>query len=332
MKKIEVSVIIPTYNRGNLIEETINSVLNQTYQNYEILVIDDGSTDNTKKVVQSINDRRIKYIFQEHTGHPAPTRNTGIKIAKGEYIAFLDSDDLWFPQKLEIQINFLKQNKNISMVSTNGIIILKEGIRNFFPINENLIISFKEQIKTNLVIASSVLIKKNVINNVGLMDENIADFIEDYDYWLRVLRFKDNSILILMKNYLIKYRIHENNISHKTIDSSQKRLRKYQSFKYVISKHFNFNPRFIQNILNQLHYKFRLTIMEKLLFQNKISIFFFLRDQYLSLNTRLYTIIKFIFLNYLNKYFNINKRNFFINYLRRFLKKKVYTITSIKLC
>ena len=105
MQEKLVSVIIPTYNRSSFLKEAIQSVLNQSYNNFEIIVIDDGSEDETEKVIQSFNDSRIKYLKREHTGSPAFIRNQGMKIAKGEYIAFLDSDDLWFPHKLKMQIN-----------------------------------------------------------------------------------------------------------------------------------------------------------------------------------------------------------------------------------
>ncbi len=104
-----ISVIIPTYNRAILIKRSAESVLNQTYKNLELIIVDDGSTDNTKEVVDSLKDNRIVYIKQENQGAGA-ARNKGIDIAKGEYIAFQDSDDVWHLDKLEKQINVLKQN------------------------------------------------------------------------------------------------------------------------------------------------------------------------------------------------------------------------------
>ena len=99
----KVSVIIPTYNRQKLLPKAIKSVLNQTFKNFELIIVDDGLTDNTKEIIKEFQKRdpRIKYIWQENFGAPAGPKNTGIKNSKGEYIAFLDDDDEWLPEKLE---------------------------------------------------------------------------------------------------------------------------------------------------------------------------------------------------------------------------------------
>lgn len=97
---VKVSVIIPTYNYGRFLGEAIQSVLDQTFTDFELIVVDDGSTDNTKEVVSSFKDSRIKYIFQENCGVSA-AQNTGIRASTGEYIAILGSDDKWFPENLE---------------------------------------------------------------------------------------------------------------------------------------------------------------------------------------------------------------------------------------
>ena len=105
-----VSIIMPTYNCGRFIAESINSVLAQTYTNWELLIVDDCSADNTAEVVASFKDPRIHYQRNERNSGAAGTRNTAIKLAKGRYIAFLDSDDLWLPEKLERQIAFMEKN------------------------------------------------------------------------------------------------------------------------------------------------------------------------------------------------------------------------------
>ena len=104
MKSPLVSVVLTTYNRADLISETIESILSQTFRNFELIVVDDGSTDNTEEVVRSYNDERVHYIKTDNWGGPAKPRNIGIKKAKGEYIAFCDDDDLWLPNKLEVQL------------------------------------------------------------------------------------------------------------------------------------------------------------------------------------------------------------------------------------
>ena len=104
-----VSVILPTYNRARLVSRSINSVLNQTYNNYELIIIDDGSTDNTKQIINSFNDNRIVYLKHNHNKHASAARNTGIAKSKGELIAFLDDDDQWLPKKLEKQIALIQK-------------------------------------------------------------------------------------------------------------------------------------------------------------------------------------------------------------------------------
>ena len=105
-----VSIITPTFNCGRFIAETIESVLNQSYRNWEMLIVDDCSTDNTREVVARFNDSRIKYHCLEHNSGAAVARNTALRMAKGRWIAFLDSDDLWLPEKLEHQIRFMEEN------------------------------------------------------------------------------------------------------------------------------------------------------------------------------------------------------------------------------
>jgi len=101
IKNPTISVIIPTYNRANFIDVAIKSVLNQSYQDFEIIIVDDGSTDNTEEIVKNFNDFRINYFFHKFNQGISAARNTGIKACQGKYIAFLDSDDEWLPEKLD---------------------------------------------------------------------------------------------------------------------------------------------------------------------------------------------------------------------------------------
>ena len=110
MEEELVSIIMPSYNTGKFIEKTINSVINQTYNNWELIIVDDCSNDNTDEIVKSINDSRIVYLKNEKNSGAAVSRNKALREAKGRWIAFLDSDDLWVPQKIEKQIKFMKEN------------------------------------------------------------------------------------------------------------------------------------------------------------------------------------------------------------------------------
>src|SRR5688572_5651512 len=118
--KFQVSVIMITYNRGHLIEESIRSVMIQTYENWELIIVDDGSEDDTEEVIQRLKDPKIRYYKVNHCGRLGKLRNFGIKMAVGEYIAFQDSDDLWLPKKLELQIDLLKKFPEAAFVLSSS--------------------------------------------------------------------------------------------------------------------------------------------------------------------------------------------------------------------
>src|SRR5690606_24324666 len=117
-----ISVIIPTHNRANIILETVNSVLAQTYRTIEVIIVSDASKDNTAEVIKSIDDSRIKFVeLEQNKKYPGRVRNVGIKLAKGSFIAFCDDDDLWISSKLEAQMNVLREDKSLSAVASNGL-------------------------------------------------------------------------------------------------------------------------------------------------------------------------------------------------------------------
>jgi len=156
----KVSIIIPTYNQSQYLEEAMESVLNQTYQNIEIIIVDDGSTDNTSEVVKSF-DNKIIYIPQKNKG-ASSARNAGIKKAQGQYVAFLDSDDMWIKNKLEKQIKFIQNNPEIGLLGTGCyqmVDINKMIYKKIFPAKNEIL--QKDLIKYNPFIQSSVMIKKD---------------------------------------------------------------------------------------------------------------------------------------------------------------------------
>lgn len=183
-----VSVIIPTYNSSETVLKTLESVRNQTYFNYEIIVIDDGSTDATVELLRPMKD--IKLIEQTNQGVSA-ARNRGVEAANGEYIAFLDSDDLWHPQKLEIQLEIAKSLKNIGIVATSFKKIYEVPDDIQFPVAETPRVESIEEInfyrflETIGCLTSSVLMPKEVFLEVGGFDREYRSG-EDRDLWLKV--------------------------------------------------------------------------------------------------------------------------------------------------
>ena len=181
----KVSVIIPTYNRAYFLKEAIESVLKQTYPHFELLIIDDGSEDETATVVSRYQDKRIRYLFIPHQG-VSKARNVGIKEARAKLIAFLDSDDLWLPKKLELQVKFF-QNRPDALICQTEEIWIRYGRRvnpkKYHKKPSGMI--FKESLRRCLISPSAVMMRRELFERVGLFDESMPA-CEDYDLWLRV--------------------------------------------------------------------------------------------------------------------------------------------------
>jgi len=187
-KKVpKVSVIIPTYNRAQLVGRAIRSVLNQTYQDFETIVVDDGSTDNTEEVVKSFNDSRIRYIRHEENRGGSAARNTGIRAARGEYVAFLDSDDEWLLEKLEEQIALFRKNPECGAVYTKRL-IFDNGKIKIVPQDQQEGWILKPLLRSNVVgTTSSVVVKRQCFDKVGLFDERLLSS-QDWDMWIRIAK------------------------------------------------------------------------------------------------------------------------------------------------
>ncbi len=182
---MKISVIIPTYNRINTIKRAIDSVLNQTYKNFEVLIIDDGSTDNTGKFIENnYKDSRINYFYSKNKG-VSFARNLGIKKSSGEWIAFLDSDDEWLLDKLKKQYEIAKEGKYL-LIHGDEI-----WIKNSKRINQKNIHKksggdiFKRSLRLCLISPSAVMINRCLFDDVGVFDESFP-VCEDYDLWLRI--------------------------------------------------------------------------------------------------------------------------------------------------
>jgi glycosyltransferase involved in cell wall biosynthesis len=183
-KAPRVSVIIPTYNRAGIIAEAVDSVLAQDYKDFELIVVDDGSTDNTSEVMARYGDD-VRVLFQENKGVSA-ARNRGITEASGKLIAFLDSDDLWLPQKLSTQVEFFSQRPDALICQTEEV-WLRNGIR-INPKHRHKKPSgmiFEPSLKLCLVSPSAVMIRRDLLDRTGGFDETLPA-CEDYDLWLRI--------------------------------------------------------------------------------------------------------------------------------------------------
>jgi glycosyltransferase involved in cell wall biosynthesis len=184
----KVSVIIPTYNSANYLPEAIESVLAQTYKDFEIIVVDDGSTDNTQEVVVPYLDRII--FLEVPNGGPAKARNHAIRESSSEYVAFLDADDIWYPDKLDRQITVFSENQHYSLVHSDASYtrtFTAQEDRSWFSIKKCVKAGwvFSALLKESFIILSSVIVKRDCLERTELFDENVQPW-EGYDLWLRI--------------------------------------------------------------------------------------------------------------------------------------------------
>ena len=211
-----ISIIIPTYQRCSKLKIALESVLSQTYENFEILIIDDGSKDGTKEMVHSFKDDRIIYSWQNNSGCPANPRNKGIKVARGEWVAFLDSDDWWTFDKLK---NCMYYNNNhvdfiyhdVKIVSKNHYIFKRKTIKTG-QLKKPVLIDLL--LNGNIICNSSVVVRRNLLISVGFFDER-KELIaaEDYHTWLKIAKLTDKFLYIPQS--LGFYLEHDQNLSKK---------------------------------------------------------------------------------------------------------------------
>lgn len=191
----KVSVIIPTYNRSNFLERAIYSVSNQSYDDFELIVVDDASTDDTKKILKNIQDPSFSYFRHETNQGGAAARNTGIKHSSGKYIAFLDDDDFWLPEKLEKQVEKLELNDKdfigvycgfIRIDTRNGKQEIIKGSKRY---EENKLTLIRDLFTLDLELggSSTLLIKHRYLNEIGGFDESFPRH-QDWEFLLRLLK------------------------------------------------------------------------------------------------------------------------------------------------
>lgn len=230
-QSLKVSVIIPTYNQAELLQKALASVMNQTLQNWEAIVIDNNSPDATREVVESCHDTRIRYVPFSNNGIIAASRNYGIQLATGDYIAFLDSDDLWYPSKLSASLECIGRGAD---AVCHGLRIRREGILQDSLIPEpppqdlyqHLLFNGNSSIAT-----SAVMLKKACLVRFGLFSQDPEMVTaEDYELWLRLA--KNGIRWGFIQEVLGEYRIHGGNVSGNI-------RRQMLAEETVVKKHFD---------------------------------------------------------------------------------------------
>ncbi len=213
-------MVIPTYNRLPQVKDAIESVLSQTYRDFEFWVVDDGSTDGTGEALRAFGNK-IKYISQDNRGASA-ARNLGARVSRGKYLAFLDSDDLWEPEKLEIQVKCMEENPQFPLCYTDEIWIRK-GIR-VNPKKRHAKYSgwiFEKCLPLCIISPSSALMKRALFVEIGGFDETLP-VCEDYDFWLRVTcRYP---VLFIDKKLIVKRGGHADQLSTRSWGNDRYRV------------------------------------------------------------------------------------------------------------
>ena len=241
-----VSIILPVYNGEQYLKMAVDSVLSQTYTNFELIIINDGSTDTSAEIIESYSDERIKLITQLKNIGYVYRLNEGIRISKGNFIARIDSDDLWNPNKLSTQIKAFNNNDNLFFVATdfnkidkNGEIFSTEKSSNINNLRNSIL-------KRCFICHSAVMFKKEIIHTVGTYNEKIK-YAEDYDYWIRILaKYKG----FILPEVLTDYRITNESVSFKK--------RRTQIYFVIVSKLkgfklINFKPIYLWYLLGDIY-------------------------------------------------------------------------------
>jgi glycosyltransferase involved in cell wall biosynthesis len=210
------SVIIPTYNRVNILSRSINSVIRQTYKNFELIIVDNGSTDNTQQWMDSTyQDDRLTYHYQEGSGSPAGPRNTGISLAKGKWVCLLDSDDRWDKNKLRCVFDVIQASTNVDVVCHNENVYYETDdsigqVLKYGPTSKNMykeMLIFGNRLSTS---ATSMRIGFLKDNNLKFNESSELATVEDYDLWLNLA--KCNANFVFLSESLGFYTVGESNM------------------------------------------------------------------------------------------------------------------------
>tara|TARA_B000000557_G_scaffold221593_1_gene190022 strand:- start:349 stop:1251 length:903 start_codon:yes stop_codon:yes gene_type:complete len=249
-----VSIVVPTYNHSIYLKRALESIINQTYENWEVIVIDNHSTDNTFEVVANFKNNRIKYLKVHNKGIIAISRNIGIKSANGEWIAFLDSDDWWTRDKLEICIQSINEKvdfiyHDLEIIANNSRIFSRKKIKSR-KLKKPVLIDLLTE--GNAIGNSSVFVRKKFLDEINGIDES-KELVaaEDYNTWLRIAKLTDQ--FVYLKKRLGYYLVHDQSVSKKDMSIparyaikefsgllTQYQKTKQEAFLKYISGRFNF--------------------------------------------------------------------------------------------
>jgi len=215
-----ISVVLSTFNESKYINETLKSILEQTYDNFEIVIIDDGSTDNTIEIIQKYNNTgKIRLYSQIHSGNVGKNLNEAIKLSKGEVVAIMGADDLWESNKLKSQMTYLNKYK---CVCSNAVVINENGEKIsdqfYYSLSKTTELNLLMLLSNNEVISSSVLAFKSQIIECGGFDEEYGNKAEDYFLWLNVVK---RYTILYVHDFLVRYRKHDKNLSSKSIKDKE---------------------------------------------------------------------------------------------------------------
>lgn len=207
-----ISVILPVYNGANYLKEAIDSILNQTYVHFELIIINDGSKDNSESIIKEYNDSRIRYFYKDNTGL-AETLNFGIKHANGFYIARQDQDDISYRDRFEKQVEYLEENLNVVLLGTRARIISQNEVH--YKWHNHAINSAElkfDLLFDNPFVHSTIMFRKKTLDKIGIYNTDRA-YYEDYEFWSR---FSEIGDVANLKDVLLDYRHHENGLSKTT--------------------------------------------------------------------------------------------------------------------
>ncbi|XPV70589.1 MAG: glycosyltransferase family 2 protein [Halarcobacter sp.] len=256
---MKISVIIPSFNREKLIAKAIKSVQDQSVKVDEIIVVDDGSTDNTKELLKDFN---IRYIYQKNKGVSA-ARNVGITHAKNQWLAFLDSDDIWHKEKIKHHIDLHQNNKKLLASFTDELWIRNNKEIKLKQYQQKTNPSFSNSLRLCKIGTSTFFCHKKVFGDIGLFDESLKA-CEDYDLWLRVLL--DYEIKYINKKLTTKYAGHENQLSFNTKLIDTYRIE-------ALEKHINTPHK--KEVIEEIIYKIDILLKGAIKHQNDDLIIFY---------------------------------------------------------